>query len=571
MIKREVPSGTSLFLYFNPSIRELLMTLFDISHSTSLPGQAAIDFQISSSLGKSLTALFQTVIDYRDNLDYSSVPDTVHAHRTYRIDKVYAFFKEKICQKFMDIVDKETGLIIKKINMIGGETAGVCGYFAVDLSFHDWRASIEMQNRMTGNNHGQWRGSKEAAQELAEMAKQLDLSTGKIKKPVYGKNRKIQVSIYFDINTAFLVEDFLPAKFAKPFTAGEIAAIMMHEIGHALTMVEHSADTFATQTRAQSAIQYLKKDKDPKGAVNETCKVLLPAIKELKKTISTSDKSGTTVIKIANTLEAGFKGLQAIADTENLEEESWFYTIGSFTGNMILLALSFLCNIYINLCFFAVGGSLLHEIGRLSYVDVNTGNDKTSDLKSNFNNTFKIERWADEYVTRHGFGAELASGLNKLDDYFKYGVLGDITSSRLRNSTLFGCICMCYGLIIDKMMIVSYLDPQGYENQFNRLSRVLQNTYGFFKGEPVPGIAVDQWIKSVEVIKTQMQEAKTLSDTEVGKACYNTLRNLISPVRWVQLVYDGNLARDTEIMANQVDAMSNNPFFFISSKLKSMR
>ena len=91
------------------------MTLFDISHSTSLPGQAAIDFQISSSLGKSLTALFQTVIDYRDNLDYSSVPDTVHAHRTYRIDKVYAFFKEKICQNLEE--QDLQNLLLKRLQL----------------------------------------------------------------------------------------------------------------------------------------------------------------------------------------------------------------------------------------------------------------------------------------------------------------------------------------------------------------------------------------------------------------------------------------------------------------------
>ena len=547
------------------------MTLFDISHTASMPGQAAIDFQISSTLGKNLTALFQTVLDYRDNLDYSSVQNTVHAHRLFRIDKVYSFFKDNVCQKFMDVVSKETGLIIKKINMIGGETAGVCGYFAVDLSFHDWKAALEMQTRMTGNADNYFRGTKEAAEELAEMAKQLDLSTGKIKKPIYGKNRKIQVSIYFDINTAFLIEDFLPAKFAKPFTAGEIAAIMMHEIGHALTMVEHSADTFATQTRAQSAIQYLKKSNDPKGAVSDACSTLLPAIKELKKSVSTSDKSSTTVIKIANTLEAGLKGLQSIVDTENLEEESWSYTVGTFTGNILLLALGFICIVYLNFCFFIAGGLLFTEIGRLTYTDTNTGGDKTSDLKSNSNNTFKIERWADEYVSRHGYGAELASGLNKLHEYFKYGVLGSITSHRLRNSTLFNFICIVYGSIMDKMLIISYLDPHGYENQFSRLSRVLENTYGFFKGEPIPGPAMDQWIRSVETIKAQMKEAKTVSDTEFGKACYNTMRNLISPVRWVQLVYDGNLARDTEIMANQVDAMTNNPFFFIAAKLKSMR
>ena len=547
------------------------MSRFDFPYPKGMPGQEAINFQISSTLGKNLTNLFQTVLDFRDNINYSKVPDTVEAHRKFRIAEVYRFFKSTIVQKFMDVVKKETGLFVKTVYLVGGEDVGVSGYFAVDLSFHDWKSAIDMQNRMTGNDQGNFGGTRQAASELAEMAKHLDLNSGQLKKTTYGDKHKIQVNIYFDVNAAFLVEDFLPNKFAQPFTAGEIAAIMMHEVGHALTMVEHSADTFATYTRAASAIQYLKKSKDTKGAISDTCSTLLPAIKELKTAASKDGKPDPTITKVADTLIAGLMGLQKLVDSEDLESESWVYTTLAFTGNILLMGLVFICTAYLNFCFFACGCFLLTEIGRLTYTDSFNGKDKAGDLKSNYNNTFKIERWADEYVTRHGFGAELATGLNKLNDYFKYGSLGTVTSHRLRNSTLFNFICVVYGSMVDKMFPMSYLDPHGYENQYNRLSRVLENTYGFFKNEPVPGVATDQWIRSVETIKVQMKQAKTLSDTEVGKAFYNTLRNLISPVRWVQLVNDGNLARDTEIMNNQVDSLSNNPFFFISSKLKSMR
>ena len=544
------------------------MYLFDSSQTTNTFGMEAINYQISSSLGKNLTTLFQTVIDFKNNLVYKNVTNTEEAQRAYRINAVYDFFKKQICPKFTQLVNKETGLTIKSMMIFGKEENGVSGMFAVDLSFNDWRASIEMQNRITGNENIYGHGPKQAVEDLKRMAENINLKTGKITKPYYGKDKKIQVNIYFDVNAAFLVGDFFPARFATPLTAGEVAAIMMHEIGHALTIVEHSADMFVTYQRASLSIQQLRNEKDLKGAVALISTDLLPALKEMKSLAKETGSSAGTIDKICNTLIAGFTGLRELTETSEPDSESWIYSMGSFTVNVMVLAIALLANAFMNLCFFMAGGFLITEIARVSYINANEHDEKAGDNRSNFNNTFLIERWADEYVSRHGYGAELASGLNKITEYFKYGSLGTITSHRVRKSTVFNFLCIIYCGMIDKMMPISYLDPHGYENQYSRLARVLQNTYGFFKDEAVPGVIVDQWVRSVESIKIQMKNAKTMSDTEFGKAFYNTLRNLTSPVRWFQLIANGNLDRDTEIIANQLDDMKNNPFYFIAAKMK---
>ena len=117
----------------------------------ALPGTAAIDFQISSSLAKSLTNLFQMVMDFRDNLDYSKVADNLPDQRAYRISAVSAYFKNTIMQKFKDIVNKETGLTISKMHVFSGEDLGVLGLFAVDLSFGAGWAAEEWLGSVTGN------------------------------------------------------------------------------------------------------------------------------------------------------------------------------------------------------------------------------------------------------------------------------------------------------------------------------------------------------------------------------------------------------------------------------------
>lgn len=547
------------------------MFCFDPDLPSLIPGQAAIDFQLSSSLGKQLTALFQTVIDFKSNIDYSKVPNTVEEHRKHRIREVNLFVKNSMVDKFKKIVSSETGLNVKKLFTFGGLDIGICGYFAVDLSFDDWRAALETQERITGTGNSKYTNDRAAVEDMKSMADCFDLKTGKIVKPLFGKNRQIFVNMYFDVNTAFLVEDFYPEKIATPLTAGEIAAIMMHEVGHALTVIEHSANMFVIHSRLNNYFKSLKTNKDLGSVLYALQEGLVPVLRKLASSKQEDAKMSAFVKRMSNTLIAGINGLNDLYNAEKPEEESWLYTIGSFTGNVLLFALITICYAFVNFCFFMYGGFAVYELCRLSYVDSTSSGDKASDTKTNYNNTFLMERWADEYVSRHGFGAELASGLNKIDVYFKYGHLGTVTSERLCKSTLFNCMCITYGWILDKVMLISYLDPVGYENQYQRVARVLQNTYGFFKNEEVPAAAVDQWIRSVEVIKQQMKIAKTISDTAVGKAFYNTLKNLTNPVRWFVLIQDGNLDRDTEILANRIDDMMNNPFYYQAAKLKSMR
>ena len=50
-------------------------------------GMEAISFQTSSQLGKDLTAVFQEVIDFRDNLDYSNIPDDFYKKKTISYKK----------------------------------------------------------------------------------------------------------------------------------------------------------------------------------------------------------------------------------------------------------------------------------------------------------------------------------------------------------------------------------------------------------------------------------------------------------------------------------------------------
>ena len=55
-------------------------------------GNEVIDFQVNSKLGKMLTAIFQDVLDYKEKLDYSGVPNIDESRRKFRISSVADYF-----------------------------------------------------------------------------------------------------------------------------------------------------------------------------------------------------------------------------------------------------------------------------------------------------------------------------------------------------------------------------------------------------------------------------------------------------------------------------------------------
>lgn len=537
----------------------------------ALPGNAAIDYQISSSLAKSLTNLFQMVIDFRDNLDYSKIADDLPSQREYRISAVSAYFKNTIRQKFIDVVNKETGLTITKLNIFSGEDLGVMGLFAVDLSFDAGWAAEEWIGSMTGNETWTSPKWKDAVEELRHLAECIDLKNSRLKKQTFGPNKKkAAVEMYFDVNCAFLVQDFLPAKLAPAFTASEIAAIMMHEIGHAMTVIEHAADYYFSYQRVNNFISQLKhlQGVDAQKAVVEGCTYLMQVLKEFKTKLRKDSPFAKPVMATCDLLSAACKGLQNYTKDEG-DPESWFTTVTHFIGNTILAVLQFICLGIVSMTSFVMAMELLYEFSKLTYQDENGRDLKATDVKANYNNTFLLERWADDFVARHGYGSELASGLNKINDYFNYGVLGTITSHRLRNSTLVNFLCFFQGWLYDKILWFSYLEPVGYENQYQRNYRILQNTYSFFKSNEVPGQVRDMWIRNVDKLKKEVDASKKMLDTDFGKAVWQTMRNLVNPFNWFSMLKNGNLDRDTEILMNKLDDISNNKFFYLGAKLQN--
>jgi hypothetical protein len=220
----------------------------------------------------------------------------------------------------------------------------------------------------------------------------------------------------------------------------------------------------------------------------------------------------------------------------------------------------------------------LVELEKYSYVDAHGDGGKASDRRNNKNNLFLLERWADEFVARHGYGKYLAAGLNKFDKNIAALMNASMSYTFMHHDPVINKVSL-YAMAVNmfisfcKMITIGrYLEPVIYENNYNRLKRILQNSKGIFKEENLPDDCIYEWLEKCRDIEMEAQQAKKLKDTDFGKAAINTLHNLfiLEPTNLYQLIKDGKLDRDCSILEDRIDDMRNNSLFMMSHAFRTM-
>lgn len=546
----------------------------------------AVSFQTNSQLGKDLTAVFQEVIDYRDNLDYDGIQDDFLKRRLYRIRKVVDFCGKTMGPKFIKVLEKDLGFKVKNFYLYGSNTGLTppTGLFAVNIDINAMGPDMyRTLMNMTGTNYDSTKPNGKHASDVEELADCIDLHNTKLKKTTIGKNVPITIqAIYFDIMFAFCLNDFVGPEYAEEMTAEEIAAIMMHECGHAMTVMEHSADLYVTCSRIRNDAVNIKKSgniKDAKAFIKALdTKVLtkLVSVANASELNGIEDVKGVreSILKVA-TMTGKLSELLNVTDKDRGEGSVAIAAL-MLPINAVFSIMHVLVLIAVDIAILALQVITLVELEKYSYVDAHGDGGKASDRRNNKNNLFLLERWADEFVSRHGYGDYLASGLNKFRK--ACGALAHASAEYalmyhdpwLNSVSLYSMAVNMYISFCRTIDVCTYLDPVNYENSYNRFRRILQNSKGIFKEENLPDNCVYEWLAKCRDIEESMNKAKRAMDTDFGKAAINTLHNLfiLEPVNFYQLIKDGKLDRDCSILENRLDDMRNNALFMLSHQFR---
>lgn len=543
------------------------------------PGMEAIDYLANPALGDKLTKLFQKVFDYKESLDYKHViAGGESACRDYRLQMVYDYFSKVISKDFLKVLKDTANLDVRQLYLTGGKDDGVTFCFACDIGISgQYQGMGTIIAHEIGNLEYDSAGvplTSPIIEDLTHLAECIDLKKGRLTSSKFGRKKNIPLyvpAMYFDVNGAFCGEDFTSTEhYSDPLTAREITAIMLHEIGHAMTVIEHAGDIYVTRARILAEANALKRVKDTsvlKEFLAEfKSKVLNGATAQANALAAKAGKEGSMLRKATGTLN----GLVTCIDKLLVEDNtaSVGNAIGAFIGNFLARLVWTVLILYVDLILLCLGIFIWTETVDMFVWDRGQFNEKMSDTPANYNRTFLLERWADEFATRLGYGPDLASALRKLGDISWWTLVNPINSRVLNHCAIYAITSSLCIWVMQHISVTYYLDPNGYENDYQRAKRILENTLGIFKDQKMSKALIGTWLRKVEDLESEVQKAKTLGDTEMGKALYNLLSNVANPIGWMKLVYNGRLARDCEVLENRLDAIMNNKLYALSASFK---
>ena len=550
------------------------------------PGLEAVDFQANSRLASRLTKMFQDAIDFRDNLEYpkatkeiNSVSD-IDKQVKFRVSKVRGYIEQKLSPEFKKIVKEEAGLDVERI-----ETLQTGGHFAVYLTYDNMYQAITLQGQMTSTSNQDYTSDEEGLLEMMSMYKNLDLKTSKLSSSKYGKGRLIKCIVIMDITLAFLPQDYYMNIFDSDIlTAQELTAIYLHEIGHVLTVIEHAGDRYTTWRRevdyltGLKKVEFIKKTKDGKldaSRAQASINAITKCIDILKE-----EKTVPNMVQSTGYLKIILSRVYMII-VHLLDEYLTRFTDAGWVLEYF--------NMCICCCVYSLEATIMYLINavlianmlvvdsearkQFFHTDRNYKGDKSSDTMTNSNNLFMMERWADEFVVRHGYAAYQASALRKVRAMFaQMNGYGHVKYAINRYNWFYMLMQMYYVVLFYHLNPVRiFLDPIIYENDYRRIRRLLQDQYAWFKTNTTPGPITDDMLKQINILKDEMDDAKRLVDYEFIETLNGILQNLVNPVRWATILNDANIRKDMANLEDRLDDLRNNPLYAIGASIRSNR
>jgi hypothetical protein len=527
-------------------------------YAYSMPAFEAVDFQISSKLGSELTRVFQQAIDFvNNNIEYDKENKNYNT-TTQRHLQLHTYCQNILFPNMQKVIESTANLEIKKIVASSGPT----GFFAVDLTMDNSRDLMDMLGMQTGQAEPP-KNYRESLKETMEMYKNLDISKGVLKDFKYGKGnkRRISVVLYFDPFVAFVPKDFVPENRIQDFTAEELTAIYLHEIGHALTTVERSIQTYFTIDRCTKHIPELLKNTKDKEGVQAFAEFGLPVLEKAK-------QDGILGQAEYDTITQAYESAKYIAESSDTEELNIMAYIELYmhVQFVIMLTCTITMPVFVWIKFLMGMVSGLEEFSGLKDA-------KTSDTIMTKHNMYNMERIADEFVVRHGYGQYQASALNKLTTMFEYmDAQRTPNMGHFRKSRIFS-MYIRYVVFIMRMIGISPNITEGfitnYETLTARIKRLAQDQIGIFK-HTLKGAALNEAITSYENIMREVEDIDKQLDRKAAKLIYTYLFNSKFTMKFIASILTGRLANDYDKLQNQVEELINNRLYYQSAKFRQL-
>ena len=288
-------------------------------------------------------------------------------------------------RKFMSVVGalatRESGYdITMRTEAMGSFRAGILTTTA-NTTLSDM---IDDQLRISGQRYKRSRVPSDLFKELAQ---DLDLDTGRMMNPKYSRLFKAEIYVAHEFFTG------------DRFDAQEIAAIILHEIGHLISDTERLGDTFHRCAMAHDALDLMFRDPkvSPKVLVGD-------AVATARKILAAEKGRGAKTV---------LKGL-SVYDRDYSDMERPKSRWSDLARLLILLPLKAILTLYVIRYLYR----LISRARSSKEADLtNPDADRLADSLGGTARRKYNEQWSDEFVAQHGYALPLQTALHKLVQY----------------------------------------------------------------------------------------------------------------------------------------------------------
>ena len=489
-----------------------------------------IQFQKESALFRDLTEIYQDALG--------------------RLDDKFAETKPTSRQVF-DVLDKAktgeklTQIAIKHLNL----TLRVL--FLSDASLNVMVLTNMQKNKDLftefSRRHGLSEGKRSSYTSPDKAAKDIIRELGEtvnIEKGQHGDPAASDLYGFKLIMTTGLFDKHAISQNIERFTAKELAAITLHELGHMILLPYDAQKTFRSATIIQDAFEYLRSEsvsnKDRKDAALRIANKVhdIYGVKKNKKQTDLMPKEDIdeTQASIADIK----KGL--IATIGKFAVIVFLYTLFHYIMTHILSAL----------------------LGRIATY----GHERFSDDGMSYKDGTVHERSADEFSTRHGAGLHLVSALHKVGEHnlFEHHKVATSPSASISAANLANWVLTVLPRIFSSAASeASAFFP--YEASTKRLERILETNMAFFKQTNIPKDVMKEWIQDTQDLKEKIDEIKKRPHIKY----HATIRRVVQELNASQnldRLRDANLEKDLDALQDATSGLIRNPFYYQSARLK---
>jgi hypothetical protein len=511
-----------------------------------------VDWQTDKAFFNDVTQILQEVIDYRETI----------VGATKRIKGVLEFVKQTMRPKLIDCIERHTHMKIKTMHISDVPNQ----FFAMNLEFRNMTRTFTILENMSGRSFlfGGETLSVKTVKDLKALAKSIDQEENTVSQAKL-KASGVVLTLFFDPCSGFLAKEMMHVKLDY-MTAEELAAIMMHEVGHMYSMLEHCADTYYRLTSFNSLMDHFNKTAD----LDERRKLY----REVAFKYKDKDKLAHAIVTVSDKIE-------------ELQKDD--HPSGVVTTTLIILLKTLILLLscaahtfvwpYMTIAYLlGTPGDVQGSVWFEALLDpALTSSEKNSDFPFTSRNAKWIERWADEYATRMGAGKALVTALNKFHSYTPHVFMTMFSGSdRIENNTIRNSSIMYYYYQFCSWYL-SLINGDGTRADFgiyedttiDRYQRIRTYLVTGLKQSNLPAEEVNTLIKDYEDIGIAISKSNMNTNMYMSKLKMFVMHWIGAP-SLIQSMLSGKFSIEYAQLLEDLERMSSSPLYYHAAKLDQL-